>query len=113
MPAAATAPAASSTSRTAAQKTIKREYKCTYCAQAFSRSAPLTVPSTSQNRKRKAPAASFSPMAIDKTRESDHGPLKTKLERANTNVIDLTQSDDTDGSSESSARTQKQTGAIA
>ena len=65
--------------------------------------APLTVPSTPQNRKRKAPEASLSPMAIDKTRESDDGPLKTKLERANTNIIDLTQSDDTDGNSESSA----------
>ena len=39
MPAAATAPAASSTtSKTAAQKTIERKYKCTYCARAFSRS---------------------------------------------------------------------------
>ena len=39
MPAAATAPAASSsTPKGVAQKPIERKYKCTYCARAFSRS---------------------------------------------------------------------------
>ena len=65
--------------------------------------APLTVPSTAQNRKRKASAASLSPMAIDNTRNSNEGPLRMDRERANTNIVDLTQSDDTDTSSESSA----------
>lgn len=38
MPAAATAPPASSTAKNGAQKPIERKYKCTYCARAFSRS---------------------------------------------------------------------------
>lgn len=65
--------------------------------------APLTVPSSPQNRKRKAPAASLTPMALENTQKENDGSSKMRQERANTNIIDLTQSDDTDASSESSA----------
>lgn len=63
---------------------------------------PLTVPSTQQSRKRKAPAASLTPLAVGNTRGSNDGPSKMKRKRANKDVIDLTQSDGTDASSESS-----------
>ena len=64
---------------------------------------PLTVPSTQKSCMRKAPAASLTTIAVDNTRESDDGPLKMKRKRANRDIMDLTQSDDTDASSESSA----------
>ena len=62
---------------------------------------PLTVPSTQQSRKRKAPAASLTPLAVSNTRGSNDGPSKIKRKRENKDDIDLTQSDETDASSES------------
>ena len=65
--------------------------------------APLNVPSTHQSRKRKAPAASPTVMAIDNTKGSYDGPLNMQGKRANVDIIDLTQDDETTANSESSA----------
>ena len=65
--------------------------------------APLTVPSTQQSRKRKAPPPSLTPMANENTRGSDDGPSNRKRKRANLDIIDLTQDDKTDADSESFA----------
>ena len=65
--------------------------------------APPTVPSAQQSRKRRAPPPSLTPMAIDNTRGSDHGPSHRKVKRANVDIIDLTQDDETDADSESFA----------
>ncbi len=62
---------------------------------------PLTVPSTQPSRKRKAPAASPTPTAIDDTRRVDDEPLNVVGKRAKMTFIDLTQNDEVDKDSES------------
>ena len=64
---------------------------------------PPTVPSTQQSRKRKAPLSSLTPLAIDNIERSDDGPADRKGKRANMDIIDLTQDDETDADSESFA----------